>query len=246
MINEAVWKSPKWLKRFADFELRTGKDIAPVEDELSKEMKKYLEEKWNSIPQIEMEFFCKRYSSDNNIPISDDFKSNFIYDIKFWKEFDEWRLSVSEFLSDLNSKIIEEVTKNKNKKVFNDTYYYFDTSYGYLSLDDSKKTIKFKDVFYYNEEWYKIIKSTLRFFKERGSSELTALEREHAVIKNKYNTEVATSTRLKKQYDDLKSKFEEIEKANVKKTPPVRKKPDISFQQKIDKIKSRVKEIDSK
>lgn len=256
MINEAVWKSPKWMKRFADFEVRSGKDILPEDTpskediDLSKEMKSYLKRKWNSIEPNELQAFLKRYTSKNGIslPSGTDYGDSFVYDLNFWSEYDEWKESTKRFLADLNTRIIEEVSKIKTKRVFSETYYYFETGYGYISLDEKTNTIKgrirYKDETFYDEEYYNIIRSTLKFLKERGGSDLSSLEREHNLIKNKYNAEIATSARLKKQYDELKSKFEDLEKVNAKKVLPERKKPDITFQQKIDRIKNRVKEVD--
>ena len=36
-LSEAVYRSPKWLQRFADFEFRTGEDIKGEPSEKQKE-----------------------------------------------------------------------------------------------------------------------------------------------------------------------------------------------------------------
>ena len=52
MLNEGIFRSPKWLRNFVDFEINTGKDIKGEQSERSKErerkkIEKEIEKKWN-------------------------------------------------------------------------------------------------------------------------------------------------------------------------------------------------------
>lgn len=51
MINEAVFRSPKWLRDFVDFEVNTGEDIKgePSKSELERRRNKEWKTKWDRI-----------------------------------------------------------------------------------------------------------------------------------------------------------------------------------------------------
>lgn len=101
MINEAVYRSPKWLRKYVDFEVSTGDDIS---DKVSlrkqeKELKKKWNKRWLESDKDEFkDFFKEIYKDyvDKNLSkyiLSSDLetiKSDFEGDMELWDKFDEW------------------------------------------------------------------------------------------------------------------------------------------------------------
>jgi len=63
MINEGVYRSPKWLRNFLDFEVHTGEDI---KGKVSKaDVRREWERRWNSMDRDKFEkFYASEFPSD--------------------------------------------------------------------------------------------------------------------------------------------------------------------------------------
>jgi len=98
---ESVYRSPKWLRKYVDFEISTGDDIS---DKISikkqkEEIKKKWRKRWLEADEDEFkEFFKEVYSNyvNNNLNrwiLSSDLqtiKSDFEGDMELWDKFDKW------------------------------------------------------------------------------------------------------------------------------------------------------------
>lgn len=78
-LNESVYRSPKWLQKFADFELRTGKDIKGGPSEKEKEIIRKKQEEENRVRQERENQYRRereRYESEKRIREEDQRKRN--------------------------------------------------------------------------------------------------------------------------------------------------------------------------
>ena len=96
MINEGVYRSPKWLRNFLDFEVHTGEDI---KGKVSKaDVRREWERRWNSMDRDKFEkFYASEFPSDyrnrRSCLLSSDFRE--IHDQLFgnfeiWTKYDAW------------------------------------------------------------------------------------------------------------------------------------------------------------
>jgi len=100
MINEAVFRSPKWLRDFVDFEVNTGEDIKgePSKSELERRRNKEWKTKWDRIKRDDKISFIEDYLNydlrRHNSSIINDFLSrienDFMGDQSFMDEYDKW------------------------------------------------------------------------------------------------------------------------------------------------------------
>lgn len=88
-MNEAVYRSPSWLKKYLDFEIHTGDDISGKTSE--REIRKKWEKRWREIDEDDFKDFYKEvfgkhiYRSDlSNI------KSDWIGNFELWDKYDIW------------------------------------------------------------------------------------------------------------------------------------------------------------
>jgi hypothetical protein len=113
MLNEAVYRSPKWLRKFMDFEISTGDDISDKAEKKEAEKKRLAEKKeaekkrlaawdkvWRETDEDEFkEFFNEKYKDYvrmelNGWILSSDLskiKNSFRGDMSLWTEFDNWK-----------------------------------------------------------------------------------------------------------------------------------------------------------
>lgn len=110
-MNEAIYRSPEWLRKFADFELRTGKDLKSEQDKSEPKSKKEdpkketgnskseWDKKWAETDEsLFVEFYKEVYPKDsqeryrNIIWSSDleDIRKRYRGDFEIWTKFDIW------------------------------------------------------------------------------------------------------------------------------------------------------------
>jgi hypothetical protein len=120
-VNEAVYKSPKWLKKYFDFEVHTGEDI---KGKISKkEIRNEWGKKWKEIDTTKfIEFY--REVIDKNVYKSDlpKIKNKWVGDFELWEKYDIWlskkKVEESRYaelkkdLDNLFQRIIDDFTNN--------------------------------------------------------------------------------------------------------------------------------------
>lgn len=101
MIKESVYRSPKWLRKFVDFEISTGDDISDKisQKKQEKELHKKWNKRWQDANQEEFKDFFEEvyteYVKSNltgwvmNSDLST-IKSDFLGDMELWEKFDKW------------------------------------------------------------------------------------------------------------------------------------------------------------
>lgn len=133
MVKESVYRSPKWLRKYIDFEISTGDDISDKSSILSKERE--IKKKWNkrwisSNKEDFIKFFGEVYSEyvSNNlrgyVMNSDlkDVKSDFEGDLEIWDKFDDWlekkkkkeetRARLEKEISDIEKRLMSDFRGN--------------------------------------------------------------------------------------------------------------------------------------
>lgn len=131
MINEGIFRSPKWMRNFVDFEINTGKDIKgqPSKKELKKIKLKEWDDRWNSENKVDiLQFMIDNKLGNDFNEVQKVFKG----DDRFWSLYDKW----------LKEKKIKSDEYDRIKKKIVDLYdqIYFDwRSNPYV---DKVKTIK--------------------------------------------------------------------------------------------------------
>lgn len=92
MINEAVYRSPKWLRNIVDFEVNTGDDIKgePSKRSILKEWDK----RWSECSRdIFTDFYRENYDRNAyflNSTKLEDIRKKFRGDMDIWGKFDKW------------------------------------------------------------------------------------------------------------------------------------------------------------
>lgn len=115
MINEAKYRSPKWLRNYIDFEVNTGDDVS--DEKSKKQLRKEWDKRWE---QADRDQFLKFYSNvikgEKSINVTnrelDKVYNDWRGDMSFWDKFDEWR-------KDLENK---QQQKQKLKRELYDLY----------------------------------------------------------------------------------------------------------------------------
>lgn len=80
-FNEAIYRSPKWLKKLADFEIRTGSDTTN---------NKEWDKRWADTDRDEfIEFYRNFYPNDKNFDLNT-IRRRHRGDFEIWNKFDEW------------------------------------------------------------------------------------------------------------------------------------------------------------
>lgn len=124
MLNEAVFRSPKWLRKFIDFEVATGDDISDRADKKEAQRKRLLawDRAWREMVENNEDEFCdflkevyKNYVKQNfnNWVFASDLpkvKKEFRGDMEIWKKFEQWKNKKSE-----KQKIKSELEELYNK-----------------------------------------------------------------------------------------------------------------------------------
>ena len=106
-MNEGIYRSPEWLRKFADFEIRTGKDLKgdqpdksePKKEEPKKDNKSEWDKRWREADQdLFIEFYKEVYPREsrdryrNQIWGSDleDIRRRYRGDFEIWNQYDLW------------------------------------------------------------------------------------------------------------------------------------------------------------
>lgn len=131
-MNESVYRSPKWLRNFVDFELHTGEDIKGnvSKHEVREEKKRLLklwEERWENMrsdtnQRLKFYEFCKsEFSIDVGYSDIDRIKKQWQGNFELWTRYDAWILKekerkeesdrISKELDDLWDRILEDFRK---------------------------------------------------------------------------------------------------------------------------------------
>lgn len=101
-LSEAVYRSPKWLQRFADFEFRTGEDIKgePSEKQKRENSLKDWDSRWRNCVEKEFkkffeEVYPREFKVDYNGWLFDSdlqkIKDRYRGDFSMWEKFDKWK-----------------------------------------------------------------------------------------------------------------------------------------------------------
>lgn len=148
MLNEGVYRSPKWLRKFMDYEVSTGDDIKGKkskksirleEEKKKKEILKKWDNKWKNIDPVEFREFFKEvypketlryfsgYVSSYDLPkIEKEYRGDFI----FLKKFDKWK----------SDKVKKEQEHERVKKELDDLFKYLVDDFSSNQYNDKYET----------------------------------------------------------------------------------------------------------
>jgi len=125
-MNESVIRSPKWLRKFVDFEVSTGEDIkdnilkrserkkAEAEDEEKKKLNDW-DRRWNTCDEEDFNDFYKE-EFHKTIWDLDDIRKKWRGDFELWHKFDTWKKWNDEWIGLDRQKFIEFVEKEITHK----------------------------------------------------------------------------------------------------------------------------------
>lgn len=146
-LSEAVYRSPKWLQRFADFEFRTGEDIKGEPSEKQKlkqetERRKKIEEeekrkrekslrdwdlRWRNCDEREFKKFFKevypseyKFDYDGYLFSSDleKIKNKYRGDFSMWEKFDKWKKDSTD--KERREREAEQKKKSEQQRIENE------------------------------------------------------------------------------------------------------------------------------
>lgn len=131
-MNEAVYRSPSWLKKYLDFEVHTGEDIKgkvskkELRDKAKAEenrIKNEWNKRWREIDEVDFKEFYREvfdeyiYSSD--LP---DIKNKWIGNFELWTKYDAWlkekrdkeakQAEIKRDLDNLYQRLIDDFSNN--------------------------------------------------------------------------------------------------------------------------------------
>jgi hypothetical protein len=174
MIKEAVYRSPKWLRKYVDFEVSTGEDISDkisIRNQEKEPWRRWLKKKWNKrwleCDESKFKDFFKEVYDDytnNNLRghvVSSDLKtikSDFEGDMELWDKFDKW----------IKEKKEKEQRQNEIKKELDDLKERLISDFGNAPYDDKFETptINGKVCFHYtfeNGDTFKICDDQIQY-----------------------------------------------------------------------------------
>lgn len=131
-MNEAVYRSPNWLKKYLDFEIHTGEDIKgkvskkelrdkakAEEDRINKEWMK----RWRQIDEDEFkEFYSEVFGKSIYRSDLPDIKNDWVGNFDLWKKYDAWlkdkkdkeakQEEIKRDLENLFKRIVEDFSNN--------------------------------------------------------------------------------------------------------------------------------------
>jgi hypothetical protein len=127
-VNEAKFRSPKWLRNYLDFEVNTGDDITgqpserrmkadaeKAKKEAAKKAREYWSKRWKEADPTEFkEFYKEVYNNGRSVYSFDleDIQKKWKDDNRLWDSFDKW----------LEKKRAEKQEQEKIEKELNDLY----------------------------------------------------------------------------------------------------------------------------
>ena len=179
-MNEAVYRSPKWLKKYLDFELHTGEDIngKVSKREIREEARRKKEEaaefqnknnkewerRWNRESETkdfqkfyrewlpgDLEFQYSVYSSDLR-----KIKDKWLHNFELWNRFDVWIKKEN----DLKKK---EKEQERIKKELDDLYNSLFKDYNHNQYDDKFPNLFWLDCVLHESENYLLPQSDAKY-----------------------------------------------------------------------------------
>jgi hypothetical protein len=129
MIKEAIYRSPKWMRNFLDFEVATGADIKgePSERQKSKKIENEWNKRWQSVNEEDFKNFYEDVYRDetkkyhNGYVWTNDLrkiKERHMGDMSIWEKFDKWLVEKKKKEED--KKRIERDINKLYDDIFND------------------------------------------------------------------------------------------------------------------------------
>ena len=92
MINESVYRSPKWLRNFVDFEVNTGDDIKG--EPSKKAILKAWDQRWEDVDRATFNYFYKENYDRNAYYLTstelEKIRKSLRGDMSVWDKFDKW------------------------------------------------------------------------------------------------------------------------------------------------------------
>ena len=94
MLNEATFRSPKWLRNYIDFELNTGKDIKGEPSKRS--VLKQWDRRWKECNDSDLDMFYSLVIRGDKWPSHvgkselEEFREKYRGDMSIWQKWDEW------------------------------------------------------------------------------------------------------------------------------------------------------------
>lgn len=129
MIKEAIYRSPKWMRNFLDFEVATGSDIKgePSKRQKRKEIEKEWNQRWRNVKEEDFrDFYEEVYKNEtkkyhNGYIWTNDLwkiKERHMGDMSIWEKFDKWL--VEKRRKEEERKRIERDVNQLYNDIFND------------------------------------------------------------------------------------------------------------------------------
>jgi hypothetical protein len=233
VIKEAVYRSPKWLRKFVDFEVSTGEDISDKTSirNQEKELKKKWNKRWLECDESEFKDFFKEVYVDYTNKILRGYgyitsydlktiKSDFEGDMELWDKFDNW----------LKEKKEKEEKQNRIKKELDDLKKRLISDFVNAPYDDKfmTPTIDGKVCFYYtfeNGDTFKMCDNKIKYSNNNSSITYTLgliYRNDFVALANSlmkkarrrssysYSSSSSKSKRSKKSSDPKRAKYDEI------------------------------------
>jgi hypothetical protein len=94
MLNEAVYRSPKWMRNFIDFEVNTGDDIKGEPSKRS--ILKQWDRRWKECKSSDLDVFYSLVIRGDNWPSHvnpselEEFRKSNRGDMSVWQKYDQW------------------------------------------------------------------------------------------------------------------------------------------------------------
>ncbi len=166
-MNEAIYRSPNWLRRLADFEIRTGKDIDKSKEPTKKRLSDW-DKRWKQADEfLFKKFFAEVYSTEfkkiyhSYILDRDlqDIRKKYRGDFEIWDKFDAWLVNQKKREEDERQKKEAERQEQKRlKKELDELIYNLISDFKKAPYQDKASTptidgeICFKYIFEDNSE----------------------------------------------------------------------------------------------
>lgn len=129
-MNESIFRSPKWLRNFIDFEVNTGGDIKgePSESQKRKNILKEWDARWKETPISQFkDFFSDIYqvvvkNDYNGYLLSSDveeIRKRYQGDMSIWEKYDKW---IEDRKRKEREKERERIEQDRLRKIIDDLY----------------------------------------------------------------------------------------------------------------------------
>ena len=176
-LNEAKFRSPKWLRNYVDFEVNTGDDISgePSKSSIKKEKKRQEKEakdnwdkRWRSCDTDEFRQFYKEVYNNGKTVYSfdlDDIRSRWRGDDRLWNTFDTWldkkkkKEEAKEQIKKELAELMDLIKADFQKSPYRDKYTLsrLGEKFQFIYKFDDGRIFKLDDTNGYNLYWDKIV-----------------------------------------------------------------------------------------